>query len=110
MQSRLSRDVTRRTLLGGAVGAGAASLIGPAEGLATARLASIRPRVAQLAGTPAKLTLTARPQSLTPGGTVTLSGTLARLGGAVMGGAPLEVQTLSHRCASAAPSRRPSRL
>jgi hypothetical protein len=62
-----------------------------------ARLPSIRPRVAQLAGTPAKLTLTAQPVELTPGGTVTMSGRLTLPGGASAAGAPVELQILSRR-------------
>jgi hypothetical protein len=57
-----------------------------------ARLPSIRPRVAQLAGTPARLTVTAEPQELTPGGTVSLSGKLTLPGGASAAGAPIELQ------------------
>ena len=60
-----------------------------------ARLPSMRPRVARLAGTPAKLTLLADPQELTPGTTVTLSGRLVLPGGAAAGGAPIELQTLA---------------
>lgn len=60
-----------------------------------ARLPSIRPHVAQLAGTPAKLTLAAGPQDVTMGQTVTLSGRLSLLGGAALGGAPLELQTVT---------------
>ena len=60
-----------------------------------ARLPSMRPRVARLAGTPAKLTLLADPQELTPGTTVTLSGRLGLPGGAAAGGAPIELQTLA---------------
>jgi hypothetical protein len=60
-----------------------------------ARLPSIRPRVAQLAGMPARLTLLAEPQVLTPGATVTLSGKLALPAGASVDGAPIELQTVS---------------
>ena len=59
-----------------------------------ARLPSIRPRVAQLAGKPARLTVTAEPLELTPGGTVTLSGKLTLPGGASAAGAPIELQTV----------------
>jgi hypothetical protein len=59
-----------------------------------ARLPSIRPRVAQLAGTPARLTLLAEPQVLAPGATVTLSGRLALPRGASVDAAPIELQTV----------------
>jgi hypothetical protein len=62
-----------------------------------ARLPSIRPRVARLGGRPARLTLTAEPQELTPGGTVTLSGRLALPGGAPAAGAPIELQLVGRR-------------
>ena len=63
-----------------------------------ARLPSIRPRVAQLAGKPARLTVTAEPLELTPGGTVTLSGKLTLPGGASAAGAPIELQAVGrHR-------------
>jgi N-acetylmuramoyl-L-alanine amidase len=62
-----------------------------------ARLPSIRPRVARLAGTPAKLTLTAEPQEPTPGATVTLSGRLVLPGGASVDGAPIELQIVGRR-------------
>jgi N-acetylmuramoyl-L-alanine amidase len=62
-----------------------------------ARLPSIRPRVARLAGAAARLTLLVQPQELTPGGTVTLSGRLALPGGAPAGGAPIELQTVGSR-------------
>ena len=61
------------------------------------RLPSIRPRIAQLAGTPAKLTVTAEPPELTPGQTVTLSGRLTLPGGASAAGAPVELQTIARR-------------
>jgi hypothetical protein len=59
-----------------------------------ARLPSIRPRVARLAGTPAKLTMTAQPFELMPGGTVTLSGRLT-LPAASAAGALVELQNLA---------------
>ena len=59
-----------------------------------ARLPSIRPRVAQLAGKPARLAVTAEPLELMPGGTVTLSGKLTLPGGASAAGAPIELQTV----------------
>lgn len=62
-----------------------------------ARLPSIRPRVARLAGTPARLTMTAQPLELTPGGTVTLSGRLVLPGGASAAGAPVELQIVGRR-------------
>jgi hypothetical protein len=62
-----------------------------------ARLPSIRPRVASLAGRSARLTLTAEPQQLTPGGMVTLSGRLALPGGASAAGAPIELQLIDRR-------------
>ena len=62
-----------------------------------ARLPSIRPRVARLAGAPSRLSLLASPQELTAGGTVTLSGSLAVPGGASAGGAPIELQMVGRR-------------
>src|SRR6185437_12713561 len=62
-----------------------------------ARLPSMRPRVARLAGTPARLTLLAQPQELTPGTTVTLSGRLTLQRGASAEGAPIELQTIARR-------------
>ena len=62
-----------------------------------ARLPSIRPRVARLAGTPARVTITAQPPELTAGGTVTLSGRLTLPGGASAAGAPVELQILARR-------------
>jgi hypothetical protein len=62
-----------------------------------ARLPSMRPRVARLAGTPARLTLLAQPQELTPGATVTLSGRLALPHGASAEGAPIELQIIARR-------------
>jgi hypothetical protein len=62
-----------------------------------ARLPSIRPRVARLAGTPARVTITGQPLELTPGGTVTLSGRLTLPGGASAAGAPVELQILARR-------------
>jgi len=61
------------------------------------RLPSMRPRIAQLAGTPARLTVTAAPLELTPSETATLSGRLTLPGGASAAGAPVEVQTLARR-------------
>ncbi len=62
-----------------------------------ARLPSIRPRVAALAGVPAAVTLTATPAVATPGSAVTLSGRMRELGGAPVGGAPIEVQQVTAR-------------
>jgi hypothetical protein len=62
-----------------------------------ARLPSIRPRVARLAGTPGKLTLLAEPQELTPGATVTLSGRLRLPHGASVDGVPIELQIVGRR-------------
>ncbi len=62
-----------------------------------ARLPSIRPRVAALAGVPAAVTLTATPVVATPGSAVTLSGRLRELGGSPVGGAPIEVQQVTAR-------------
>jgi hypothetical protein len=66
-----------------------------------ARLPSLRPRVARLAGAPARLTLLAQPQELTPGATVTLSGRLALPRGASVAGAPIELQIIARRGAEA---------
>ena len=58
-----------------------------------ARLPAIRARVAQLAGAPARLTLTAQPIDVKPGQTVALAGRLDRLrDGAAISGAPIELQ------------------
>jgi N-acetylmuramoyl-L-alanine amidase len=60
-----------------------------------ARLPSIRPRVAALAGTPATVALTATPAVVTPAGAVTLSGRLTQLAGPPVGGAPIELQQVT---------------
>ena len=74
-----------------------------------ARLPSMRPRIALLAGTPLKLTLTADHQTVAPGTLVTVSGSLSGLPapgvtgspgvgtpvvGAPVAGAPVEIQTV----------------
>src|SRR5262249_34463564 len=58
------------------------------------RLPSIRPRVAALAGTPARLTLLAQPQVLSPGARVPLPGKRALPRGVSVDGAPIELQTV----------------
>jgi hypothetical protein len=60
-----------------------------------ARLPAIRPRVAQLAGVPAALTLTTASATVTSGTEVALGGRLALLTGAPLAGAPVEIQRLS---------------
>ena len=60
-----------------------------------ARLPAIRPRVAQLAGVPAALTLTTARATVAPGTAVALEGRLALLAGAPLAGAPVDVQRLS---------------
>jgi hypothetical protein len=60
-----------------------------------ARLPSIRPHVAALAGTPAKLTITAAPAVVPTGSSATLSGRLALLGGGPLAGAPIELQNVA---------------
>jgi N-acetylmuramoyl-L-alanine amidase len=60
-----------------------------------ARLPSIRPRVAALAGTPAKVTLAAHPAVLAAGVQVTVSGHLRRLAGPAIAGAAVEVQSVT---------------
>ena len=62
-----------------------------------ARLPSIRPRVAALAGTPAKLTLAANPAVVAAGAQVMLSGRLRRLSGAAIPGGEVELQSVSPR-------------
>jgi hypothetical protein len=58
-----------------------------------ARLPSIRPQVAQLAGTPAQLTMGAPVAAVGPGATITVTGRLAELGsGMPLSGAPIELQ------------------
>ena len=59
-----------------------------------ARLPSIRPRVASLAGTPARLTMGALSGVATAGTPVTVSGRLRSLNSAPLGGAPVELQRL----------------
>ena len=62
-----------------------------------AHLPSIRPRVAALEGVPAVLTLAAAPsQTVAPGTQISLSGKLAMLGGAPVGGAAIQVQRLAN--------------
>jgi hypothetical protein len=58
------------------------------------RLPSIRPRIAALAGTPAEVTLEA-PSEVVFGATATLRGRLGMRGGGPLGGAPIEIQTVS---------------
>jgi hypothetical protein len=58
------------------------------------RLPSIRPRVAALAGTPARLTLSSAEQTVARGAPVTLHGRLTSLDGPAIAGAPLEIQTI----------------
>jgi N-acetylmuramoyl-L-alanine amidase len=65
-----------------------------------ARLPSMRPRVAALAGTPARITLVAEPAVVTPGAQVTLSGHLRRLAGPSIPGAAVEVQRVTPRGAT----------
>ena len=58
-----------------------------------ARLPALRPRVAQLAGTPARLTITAPVAAVIPGTALTVAGSLSDLGtGAPIPSAPLELQ------------------
>jgi hypothetical protein len=57
-----------------------------------ARLPSIRPRVAALAGTPATVTLAAKPTVVAPNTRLIVSGRLMQLGGPPIAGAPIEVQ------------------
>lgn len=60
-----------------------------------ARLASMRPVVAQLAGSPARATIAAPAAPVTPGTTVTLTGLLTDLASAVpLAGAPIEIQQI----------------
>jgi hypothetical protein len=60
------------------------------------RLGSLRPQIAALTGTPAKLSIAASPATVTPGGSVTLSGGLTMLnGGQPLAGAPIEVQRIA---------------
>jgi len=58
------------------------------------RLPSIRPRVAALAGTPARLTLSGTGQTVAFGAPVTLHGRLIGLDGPPIAGAPVEIQTI----------------
>jgi hypothetical protein len=58
-----------------------------------ALLPSLRPRIATLAGIPAKLTLVAR-DTVALGTPLELRGRLTRLNGAGIGGAPLEIQRI----------------
>jgi N-acetylmuramoyl-L-alanine amidase len=59
-----------------------------------ARLPAIRPRVASLAGTPARLTVSAPSLVVSAGTPLTLSGNLASLAGPPLAGAPVELQRL----------------
>ncbi len=60
------------------------------------RLPSIRPRVAGLAGTPARLTIAAPVPPVSPGTSVTVAGRLADLaGGGPLAGAPIELQQIT---------------
>jgi hypothetical protein len=59
-----------------------------------ARLPAIRSRVSALAGSPAKLTLTANPAVLVAGSQVAVSGRLRRLDGPAIAGAELELQAV----------------
>ena len=60
-----------------------------------ARLPSMRPRVAQLAGSPARATIAAPAAPVSLGTTVTLTGRLTDLASAVpLAGAPIEIQQL----------------
>jgi hypothetical protein len=66
-----------------------------------ARLPSIRPRVAELAGTPAQVTLAAPRGASIAGMPVALSGRLALRGGPPLAGAPIELQALTRTIATA---------
>jgi hypothetical protein len=62
------------------------------------RLPSIRPQVAQLAGTPARLTMAVPAATVNPGASVAVSGQLTQLGnGAPLSGAPIELQQVGIR-------------
>ena len=61
----------------------------------SARLPSMRPTIAGLAGTPLKLTLTADHQTVAPGTVVALAGSLAGLQASPAVAAPVEIQTVS---------------
>jgi hypothetical protein len=61
-----------------------------------ARLPAIRPQIAALAGTPARLTVKA-PRRHAPGTPLVVSGRLALLNGQPLGGAPIELQRLTSR-------------
>jgi hypothetical protein len=58
------------------------------------RLPSLRPRIAQLAGAPARATIGPSSPLMTEGASTTLSGTLGLLSGQPLGGAPIELQQL----------------
>jgi hypothetical protein len=62
-----------------------------------ARLPSLRPRIAQLAGTPARVTIGPQSPVMTEGTPTTLSGTLGLLSGQPLAGAPIELQLLGPR-------------
>jgi N-acetylmuramoyl-L-alanine amidase len=59
-----------------------------------AALPSIRPRVAALAGTPARLTLTNPPAVTSAGSPITVGGALRLLSGQPIAGAPIELQAV----------------
>jgi N-acetylmuramoyl-L-alanine amidase len=65
-----------------------------------ARLPSIRPRVSALVGTPAKVTLAAKPAALIAGAEVRLSGRLRQLAGPAIAGERLELQSVTARGAT----------
>ncbi len=60
-----------------------------------ARLPSVRPRALELAGAPARLTLSASPATVAPATPVALAGRLTTLGGSPVAGAPLQLQTVA---------------
>jgi hypothetical protein len=60
-----------------------------------ARLPSIRPRVAALTGTPARITLAPPQTAVVAGSPVLVSGRLTKLSGAPLPGEPVEVQQVS---------------
>jgi hypothetical protein len=62
-----------------------------------AQLPSIRPRVAQLAGTPAWLRIAAPVAAVSAGSAVVVTGRLSGLGGGGIAGAPVEIQQVGAR-------------
>ncbi len=60
-----------------------------------ARLPSIRPVVARLAGTPATLKLSAAPETAVAPATIALAGRLALLNGRPLAGAPIELRSVT---------------